>query len=187
VRVFRQISTLEDAIGSHASSLSHACSLEANMRVTNGIPLGKFTLLPVDTVNCVATLKAQLRGRKQWRFIGPDVGAVRRHVEEATPDGVGGGASAAQPSVPAGAGGAGGGGGAGAGAGAVGFEVTLEVGDIVVWGPGWTHGTAALEGESVALSMEFASPRPIALLNEHRALFEAHSNQFRSWSHCGWW
>jgi hypothetical protein len=33
VRVFRQKFTLEDAIG------SHACSLEANMRVTNGIPL----------------------------------------------------------------------------------------------------------------------------------------------------
>jgi hypothetical protein len=35
VRVFRQIFTLEDAIG------PHACSLEANMRVTNGIPLGR--------------------------------------------------------------------------------------------------------------------------------------------------
>ena len=34
VRVLRQKFTLEDAIG------SHACSLEANMRVTNGIPLG---------------------------------------------------------------------------------------------------------------------------------------------------
>jgi hypothetical protein len=34
VRVFRQKFTLEDAIG------SHACSLEANMRVANGIPLG---------------------------------------------------------------------------------------------------------------------------------------------------
>jgi hypothetical protein len=29
------------------------------MRVTNGIPLGSFTLLPVDTVNCIATLKAK--------------------------------------------------------------------------------------------------------------------------------
>jgi hypothetical protein len=37
---------------------SHACSLEANMRVTNGIPLGSSLLLPVDTVNCVQTLKA---------------------------------------------------------------------------------------------------------------------------------
>jgi hypothetical protein len=41
VRVFRQKFTLEDAIG------SHACSLEANMRVTNGIPLGCSLLLPV--------------------------------------------------------------------------------------------------------------------------------------------
>jgi hypothetical protein len=32
VRGFRQKFTLEDDIG------SHACSLEANMRVTNGIP-----------------------------------------------------------------------------------------------------------------------------------------------------
>jgi hypothetical protein len=35
VRVFRQKFTLEDAIG------SHACSLQANMRVTNGISLGR--------------------------------------------------------------------------------------------------------------------------------------------------
>jgi hypothetical protein len=52
VRVFRQKFTLEDAIG------SHACSLEANTRVTNGIPLGCLLMLPVDTVNCVQTLKA---------------------------------------------------------------------------------------------------------------------------------
>jgi N-acetylglucosamine-6-sulfatase len=41
VRVFRQKFTLEDAIG------SHACSLEANTRVTNGIPLGSPLLLPL--------------------------------------------------------------------------------------------------------------------------------------------
>ena len=35
VRVFRKKIYLEDAIG------SHACSLEASMRVTNGIPLGR--------------------------------------------------------------------------------------------------------------------------------------------------
>jgi hypothetical protein len=39
---------------------SHACSLEANMRVTtNGIPRDFLAFLPVDTVNCVATLKAR--------------------------------------------------------------------------------------------------------------------------------
>jgi hypothetical protein len=52
VRVFRQKFALEDAIG------SHACSLEVNMRVTNGIPLGCSFLLPVDPVNSVQTLKA---------------------------------------------------------------------------------------------------------------------------------
>jgi hypothetical protein len=36
---------------------SHACSLEASKGVTNGIPLGCSLLLPVGTVNCVATLK----------------------------------------------------------------------------------------------------------------------------------
>jgi urea carboxylase len=41
-----------DAIG------SHACSLEANMCVTNGIPLGCLLFLPVHTVNRVQTLKA---------------------------------------------------------------------------------------------------------------------------------
>jgi Ca2+-binding EF-hand superfamily protein len=53
VRGFRQEFTLEDAIG------SHACSLEARMRVNNGIPLGCSLLLPVHTVNCVQTLKAK--------------------------------------------------------------------------------------------------------------------------------
>jgi hypothetical protein len=43
--------TLEDAIGSHASSL------EASKRVTNGIPLGCSLLLPVGTVNHVETLQ----------------------------------------------------------------------------------------------------------------------------------
>jgi hypothetical protein len=37
----------------------YASSLETNMRVTNGIPLGcPLLLLPVDTVNSVQTLKA---------------------------------------------------------------------------------------------------------------------------------
>jgi hypothetical protein len=51
VRVFRQKFTLDDAIG------SHACSLEANMRVTNGIPLGSPLLLPVVIINHAETLK----------------------------------------------------------------------------------------------------------------------------------
>jgi hypothetical protein len=51
VRVFWQKFALEDAIG------SHACSLGANTRVTNGIPLGRPLFLPVYTVNCVQTLK----------------------------------------------------------------------------------------------------------------------------------
>jgi Na+/proline symporter len=58
VPFFRQKFSLEDAIG------SHACSLEANMRGTNGIPLGCPLLLPVGTVNCVQTLKV-LRVCKQ--------------------------------------------------------------------------------------------------------------------------
>jgi hypothetical protein len=43
VRVFGQNFALEDAIG------SHACSLEANMRVTNGIPLGSPLLLSLPS------------------------------------------------------------------------------------------------------------------------------------------
>jgi hypothetical protein len=61
VRVFRQKFTLEDAIG------SHACSLEASSRVTNGIPLGSSLFLPVHTVNCVQTLKVSM----SWRMIWP--------------------------------------------------------------------------------------------------------------------
>jgi hypothetical protein len=51
---FRQKFTLEDAIG------SHACSLEANTRVTNVIPLGSSLLLPVDAVHSVQTRKVVL-------------------------------------------------------------------------------------------------------------------------------
>jgi hypothetical protein len=70
VRVFRQEFTLEDAIG------SHACSLEANTRVTNGIPLGSSLLLPVDTVNCVQTLKVFADCTENAMF-NKRVGAVR--------------------------------------------------------------------------------------------------------------
>jgi hypothetical protein len=52
VRIFRQKSTLEDAIEFHALA-----PLEASMRVTNDIPLGCSLLLPVGTVNFVQTLK----------------------------------------------------------------------------------------------------------------------------------
>jgi hypothetical protein len=67
VRVYRQKFTLEDAIG------SHACSLEANTRVTNGIPLGSSLHLPVCTVNCVQTLKALTRSLKRtpWEVSRP--------------------------------------------------------------------------------------------------------------------
>jgi hypothetical protein len=45
----------------HGARFSAESTLEdqANMRVTNGIPLGCSRLLPVDTVNCVQTLKAE--------------------------------------------------------------------------------------------------------------------------------
>jgi hypothetical protein len=55
---FRHKFTLEDAIG------SHTCSLEANMRVINGIPLGCSLLLPVDAVNFFQTLKVGAGGEE---------------------------------------------------------------------------------------------------------------------------
>jgi hypothetical protein len=51
--VFRPKITLEDAIG------SHSCSLQANRRVTNSIPLWCSLIIRVPIVNCVQTLKAQ--------------------------------------------------------------------------------------------------------------------------------
>jgi hypothetical protein len=57
---FRQKIPLEDDIG------SHTCSLEASMRVTNGIPLGCSLLLPVHTINCVQTLKDRQVCRARW-------------------------------------------------------------------------------------------------------------------------
>jgi hypothetical protein len=50
---FRLQVTLEHAIG------SHACSLEASILVTNGIPFGCSLLLLVGTVNCVQALKVE--------------------------------------------------------------------------------------------------------------------------------
>jgi hypothetical protein len=49
LRVFRHNFALEDAIG------SHACSLQANMRVTNSIPLGSPPLIAVFIINYVET------------------------------------------------------------------------------------------------------------------------------------
>jgi hypothetical protein len=77
VRVFRQKFTLEDAIG------SHACSLEASTRVTNGIPLGSSLLLPVCTVNCVQTLKvlcSQPVSKMGWRHCCPCVSVDKQLV-----------------------------------------------------------------------------------------------------------
>jgi hypothetical protein len=51
VRVFRQKFALSDAIG------SHSCSLQVNMRVTNGIPLGIPLPLTVAILIYVDTLK----------------------------------------------------------------------------------------------------------------------------------
>jgi hypothetical protein len=48
---FRQKFALEDAI------VSHACSLDASRRVTNGTPPGCPFIVPVGTGNCVQTLK----------------------------------------------------------------------------------------------------------------------------------
>jgi hypothetical protein len=52
VLIFRQDFALDDAIE------SHACSLEANVRATNGIPLGSPLPLTVAIMNYVETLKA---------------------------------------------------------------------------------------------------------------------------------
>jgi hypothetical protein len=63
---FRQKFTPEDALG------SHACSLEASMRVTNGIPLGCSLLLPYDApVFSVQTLKARAAAAPKWRMVVP--------------------------------------------------------------------------------------------------------------------
>jgi hypothetical protein len=68
VRDFRQGFTLSrSAIG------SHACSLHANMRVTNGISLGSPLLLPVDTVNCVQTLKV----RQLWHAVADGISVLQ--------------------------------------------------------------------------------------------------------------
>jgi hypothetical protein len=62
VLAFGQDFALEDAIG------SHACSIEANMRVTNGIPLGSPPLI-VTIINYVETLKGM--GQFQERAASP--------------------------------------------------------------------------------------------------------------------
>lgn len=111
--------------------------------------------------SCNSVWSAQLRGRKLWRFLPPDSGAVRRHLN--TFEGT------MWPLR-----------------GSVGFEVELYPGDIVIWGPGWTHGTSSQSPQSVALSVEFSDPKPTKYLEKHSALLHAHSQEFDSWAHCGW-
>jgi hypothetical protein len=76
VRVFRQQSTLDDAIG------SHTCSLEASRRVTNSIPLGCPLLLPGYTVN----LRPNTEGTQMWYgFFGSTLtshGAFDKRIQE---------------------------------------------------------------------------------------------------------
>jgi hypothetical protein len=83
VRVFRQDFALEDAIG------FHACSLEANMRVTNGIPLGESTALTVAIINHVETPKVRawfgnlqkMESPSPRRFLRPVSRHYRAEVE----------------------------------------------------------------------------------------------------------
>jgi hypothetical protein len=56
VLVFRQKFSLEDAIEFNAFA-----PLEANMRVTNGMPFGSSRYLPVGTVNSAQTLQGYSR------------------------------------------------------------------------------------------------------------------------------
>lgn len=56
-----------------------------------------------------------------------------------------------------------------------------------MWHPGWTHGTEAIDGPSLALSKQFAAPASDALtVHRHRDLFERHSERYGSFGHCGW-
>eukprot|EP00050_Salpingoeca_kvevrii_P020312 m.96969 g.96969 ORF g.96969 m.96969 type:complete len:150 (-) comp8810_c0_seq1:207-656(-) len=50
--------------------------------------------------------------------------------------------------------------------------------------PGWTHGTEALDSESVALSVEFDEPFAEDLLHASWPALLQHSSLFSSLSHC---
>jgi hypothetical protein len=80
---FRQKFTLEDAIGSHACSLQ-ANTLQANMRVTNGNPLGCSLLLPVDTVNYVQPLKVHIPSQDTTTNTGATVIEIRGQLGAAS-------------------------------------------------------------------------------------------------------
>jgi hypothetical protein len=74
VRAFRQKCTLDDAIR------SHTCPLQANMRVTDVIPLGWPLLLPVGTVHCVQTLKVEMNYYMMAKANRPDLAGSLTHA-----------------------------------------------------------------------------------------------------------
>lgn len=151
------------SLSSHHHIASHHITPQHNHNPTRYMhPPPKKGREPHVDFSCSSVWSAQLRGRKLWRFLPPDSGAVRRHLST----------TRTQTRWPL--------------PGAVGLEVVLEPGDIVAWGPGWTHGTSSKSAESVALSVEFADPTPTTYLETHGTLLRAHSQEFQSWSHCGW-
>jgi hypothetical protein len=58
------------------------------MRVTNGIPLGSSLLLPVDTVNCVATLKAGAKCTGGFNYSTATTPEVMQGFVNASNDGI---------------------------------------------------------------------------------------------------
>ena len=108
--------------------------------------------------SCENIWSAQIVGRKRWRLLPPDGGVLAAEVVAA-------GAAARDE------------------CGAVstaGYEAVLEPGDILVWYPGWTHGTAAVDGASLALSKRklsgiynFCNPGAISH-NECLELYKKH-------------
>lgn len=110
---------------------------------------------------CESVWSAQISGEKRWRLLPPDAGVLDRDLGGI--GGQGGGTTAAR-----------------------GLEAVLRPGDVLVFYPGWTHGTETLSKKSLSMSKQFSDPSSPEMFRQYRDQLRAHSNKFNSFSSCDW-
>ena len=116
---------------------------------------------------CASTWSAQIQGTKRWRLWPPDQGVMGRESRVPADPG------AARPGLD------------GALEATSAFlETVLRPGDVILWHPGWTHATHSFDGDSVALSKQFAEPTPAEMFEQYAERFEVHNRRYESFAEC---
>lgn len=110
---------------------------------------------------CNSTWSVQLNGRKIWRLYSPShpLSQLRTETEGFTDFD-----HSAHP--------------------ATAYETLLKPGEIIVWFPGWSHETFAVDEINSAMSSEFRLPPPTLYFEKYDKLFRAHGKEYQSFDRC---